>query len=200
MVRQRILNLKLMGLLLIATTASMLQAAVVLSWSAGELTVTIDDPIEFTTILPGDLLTFDLQVVLKDVYNSSQANNSPVTQTIDTPLLQTPSSGSPANGSFRTYDSVSGDVVATDLVLNFNFGASQVTIQNNETITLTAGTSYNQSFLGFVAEPDNLNPSVFYLADSSGEYISAAVPEASSTILFVSGLVGLAVVLRRRLK
>lgn len=200
MVRQRILNLKLMGLLLIATTASMLQAAVVLSWSAGELTVTIDDPIEFTTILPGDLLTFDLQVVLKDVYNSSQANNSPVTQTIDTPLLQTPSSGSPANGSFRTYDSVSGDVVATDLVLNFNFGASQVTIQNNETLTLTAGTSYNQSFLGFVAEPDNLNPSVFYLADSSGEYISAAVPEASSTILFVSGLVGLAVVLRRRLK
>lgn len=189
-----------MGLLLIATTASMLQAAVVLSWSAGELTVTIDDPIEFTTILPGDLLTFDLQVVLKDVYNSSQANNSPVTQTIDTPLLQTPSSGSPANGSFRTYDSVSGDVVATDLVLNFNFGASQVTIQNNETLTLTAGTSYNQSFLGFVAEPDNLNPSVFYLADSSGEYISAAVPEASSTILFVSGLVGLAVVLRRRLK
>lgn len=191
MVRPSVRFSKFISPISILMVASLAQAAVVLSWSSGQLTVTIDEPIVFTADLSSDLTDSKLGVVFKDVYNSAQNQQASTATTIN---LQTPT----ATGSNQVFASFAGtDVAGTDLVLRFNY-SPDVTLQNGQTVTLSAGSSSN-FIIETIAQPDNTSPSVFYLVNyDDGSYISAAVPEPGIFALISSAMIGLLVIYRRR--
>lgn len=174
-------------------------AGINLSYAANQLTVTFDADVSFAADVSGTISPSAVSLVLTNIYTNT--SSSALANSVPTPTVDfIAASSSFQISTFLKDNTTKGDVLPTDLRLNYLFNQS---ISNGDTLTISAGTAISQTdFFSTIPEPDNVSSSMnLFLADNSGNRISdivtVAVPEPS-TIALIIGCFGLGLVLLRR--
>lgn len=175
-----------------------LQAAITFSYDTDQLTITVDEAVDFTLTA---LAPTEIFVVFEDLYSTDQGQ---ISRDSTGNLVLSGSSNSVGNPGFFQGISVN-EISLTDLYLRFD-GFSSSPGSDGFTVSLLTGDATSDPSSGFpplfINEPDNIGASVsVFLTDSNGVRISeietVAVPEPGMTVALI-GLLGGAFVLARR--